>query len=74
MPRYKFEIKVKESYTAFDYTEQSVVTVRNKSVVAPTYQDARDKIEAYMHENNVYTYTAKLIKASKKSEVTDHGL
>jgi hypothetical protein len=48
MPRYKFEIKVRENFTAFDYKDELHITTRTKTVVAATLADARDKIQTYV--------------------------
>ncbi len=71
MPRYKFEIKVKDEYTAFDYRTETTITKRNKTVIAPTYADAREKINVYLGQFNVTNYTAKLIKTTSKEAMTN---
>jgi len=66
MPRYKFEIKVRDEYTAFDYRTETTITRRFKTVVAPTYPEAREKIRVYLGQFNVVDYTAKLLKSTSK--------
>jgi hypothetical protein len=68
MPRYKFEIKVRENFTAFDYKDELHITTRHKTVVAPTLADARDKIQTYVRQFGVVTYTARLIKSTVKED------
>lgn len=69
MPRYKFELKVRDEYTAFDYRTETTITKRNKTVVAPTYAEAREKIRVYLGQFNVSDYTAKIIKTTSKESI-----
>lgn len=68
MPRYKFEIKVKDEYTAFDYSTEVAITTRHKTIVAKTLVDAREKLAVYMRQFNAHDYTARLIKSSIKED------
>ena len=68
MPKYKFEIKVKETYTAFDYRSETTYTKRLKTVVAKNYSEAREKIQVYLGQFCVSDYTARLIKSSVKED------
>lgn len=71
MPRYKFEIKVRDEYTAFDYRTETTLTKRNKTVIAPTYAAAREKIREYLGQFGVINYTAKLLKSTSKESILD---